>query len=97
MSLDERPTLRLASNESAESTASYPAPTVCTYDVIIRGRPAGRLVGADPRRRWRLEYGAHEVTLASLGAALAFIKRYADRVDAGKLVDIGAAAGKAAN
>jgi hypothetical protein len=61
--------------------------------VRIGGRLMAHLVGQ--RRRWRLHYGTHELTLASLAAAVAFVERYADRIAAGKVISETTALGRA--
>jgi hypothetical protein len=55
------------------------------YEVRIGGLLLAHLVGE--RRRWRLHYGTHELTLVSPAAAVAFVERYADRIAAGKAVE----------
>jgi hypothetical protein len=71
--------------ESPLRVCYAPATSRGAYDVLIGGRVVGYLRRA--QRRWRLECGAREVTLASLPAAVAFVARYADRIADGKAID----------
>ena len=56
------------------------------YAVAIGGRGVARIVRSD--RHWRLEYAGFTITLASLAAAKALVERYADKIYAGRALDL---------
>ena len=56
------------------------------YAVVIGWRAAARI--ARVGRRWRLEYAGFALTLASLPDAAALVGRYADKIVAGRVLEL---------
>ena len=72
---------------SVEFTPAPPRPGEGgAYSVTIGGRTAARLVRVG--RRWRLEYGDHALTVASLAAAGALVRRFADKILDGRALEL---------